>query len=184
MDKARSIVLMSGGIDSSAVVAAVRGEGSDMSGLFVDYGQPAAGSEWRAVQQVARHFGIEAKKVELGFPLGSESGEYFGRNALLVLIAAGITEVRPLTVALGIHALSEYYDTHPLFVRQMQRVLDGYFAGEVIVSAPFLARTKPEVIAFARENGLPLDLTYSCETRNAPPCLQCPSCEDRADAHA
>ena len=68
MDKARSIVLMSGGIDSSAVVATARSEGSDMSGLFVDYGQPAAGSEWHAVQQVARHFGIEAKKVELGFP--------------------------------------------------------------------------------------------------------------------
>ena len=31
-------------------------------------------------------------------------------------------------IALGIHALSEYYDTQPLFLRQMQRILDGYFA--------------------------------------------------------
>ena len=181
MSTGKSIVLMSGGIDSSVSAIAVRKEGYETSGLFVDYGQPAARSEWRALQDVAKHLDLDVKKVELGFRLASQSGEFFGRNALLVLTAAGITQSRPLTIALGIHALSEYYDTQPLFLRQMQRILDGYFAGSVALTAPFLACPKAEVIAFARDNGVPLDLTYSCEEQNAPPCLRCPSCEDRVD---
>ena len=181
MNIGNCIVLMSGGIDSSATVAAVLSQGRGTSGLFVDYGQPAACSEWRAARDVANHFGIKVKCVDLGFRLGSESGEFFGRNALLILTAAGIAEGRPLMIALGIHALSEYYDTQPLFLRQMQRILDGYFLGSITVHAPLLAHTKAEVIAFARESDVPLELTYSCETRNAPPCLRCPSCEERDD---
>ena len=182
MSIGNSIVLMSGGIDSSASAVAVRKEGYETSGLFVDYGQPAACSEWRAVQAVANHFDLEVKRVELGFRLASQPGEFFGRNALLVLTAAGITESRPLMIALGIHALSEYYDTQPLFLRQMQRILDGYFSGSVILTAPFLAYPKAEVIAFARDNGVPLDMTYSCEGQNAPPCLRCPSCSNKGRA--
>ena len=68
----------------------------------MDYGQPAACSEWRAVQAVASHFDLEVKRVELGFRLASQSGEFFGRNALLVLTAAGITESRPLIWTLRI----------------------------------------------------------------------------------
>ena len=181
MSIGKSVVLMSGGIDSTVTVAAVLSDGYETSGLFVDYGQPAACSEWDAARDVANHFGIDIERVELGFRLGSEAGEFFGRNALLILTAAGITESRPLVIALGIHVLSEYYDTQPLFLRQMQRILDGYFAGSVTVYAPFLAHTKAEVITFAQAKGVPLKLTYSCETQNAPPCLCCPSCEDRAD---
>ena len=181
MSTSKSVVLMSGGIDSSATAAVVISDGYETNGLFVDYGQPSAGSEWRAARDVANHYGIDVRRVALGFRLGSESGEFFGRNALLILTAAGIAEDGPLMIALGIHALSEYYDTQPLFLRQMQRILDGYFRGSVTVHAPFLAHTKAEVIAFARENDVPLDLTYSCETRNAPPCSRCPSCEDRVD---
>ena len=53
MSIGKSVVLMSGGIDSTATVAAVLGDGYETSGLFVDYGQPAAGSEWTAARDVA-----------------------------------------------------------------------------------------------------------------------------------
>ena len=43
---------MSGGIDSSATALAILTEGYETSGLFVDYGQPAARSEWRAARDV------------------------------------------------------------------------------------------------------------------------------------
>ena len=168
---------MSGGIDSSATALAILNEGYETSGLFVDYGQPAARSEWLAARDVAHHLGIGIERIDLGFRLAAESGEFFGRNALLILAAAGTVQTRPLTVALGIHALSEYYDTQPLFLRQMQGILDGYSGGSVSLSAPFLACPKAEVIEFARENGVTLGMTYSCETQNAPPCLRCPSCE-------
>ena len=148
-------------------------------GLFVDYGQPCAESEWRAVQGVGRHFGISVERVESGFGLVSSKGEYFGRNALLVMIAASVKEVRPLVIGIGIHALSPYYDTTPLFVRHIGRVLDGYSDGSVKLFAPFLGDTKSEVVQLADQLGLPLEATYSCERQDAPACGQCPSCQDR-----
>ena len=40
MTTGKSVVLMSGGIDSSATALAILTEGYETSGLFVDYGQP------------------------------------------------------------------------------------------------------------------------------------------------
>ena len=178
------MILMSGGIDSSAAVGACLKEGISLGGIFVDYEQPAARSEWSAARKVARHYGIEVCRVSLGFPLASHEGEFFGRNALLILTAAGMTEARPLSIVSGIHALSEYYDTSPLFLRQMQHLLNGYFGGFVTLSTPFLADTKAEVVQFAKDHDVPLELTYSCETQDAPACGTCPSCRDRIDSDA
>lgn len=159
-------------------------EDSAVSGVFVDYGQPAALSEWEAAEQVASFYGIPVKRIDLGFNLPSTEGEFFGRNAILVLAAAGATDERPLTIALGIHALAEYYDTTPLFAKHMQRILDGYSGGGVQVRVPFVSDTKSDVIRIAVERGVPLKLTYSCERQNAPSCCECPSCLDRIEANA
>ena len=179
-----TIVLMSGGIDSSSIVAACQRKGIQPSGMFIDYGQPSARSEWSAAQEIARHYAVAIRRVGLGFHLASNEGEFSGRNALLVLAAAGMTETRPLQIALGIHALSKYYDTTPLFLRHMQRMLNGYFGGSVALSVPFLAETKAGVVEFAMRNCVPLELTYSCEVQNAPQCGRCPSCRDRIDNNA
>ena len=175
------VVLMSGGIDSSATLAACQEPGISLSGMFVNYGQPAARSEWEAAQRIASHYQIEVDKVDLGISLVSDMGEFFGRNALFILTAAATTPQRPLMVALGIHALADYYDTTPLFVKQIQGLLNGYSGGAVTLSAPFLAHTKAEVVRFAKENSVPLHLTYSCERQNAPACAACPSCRDRIE---
>ena len=163
-----TIVLISGGIDSSATIAACKEANSIVSGLFFDYGQPAAFSEWEAAQRIASHYQINIEKVNLGVTLVSDRGEFFGRNALFILTAAGTAIQRPLTIALGIHALTDYYDTTPLFIRHMQRLLNGYSGGMVTLSVPFLANTKAEVVQFAKEEAVPLHLTYSCERQNAP----------------
>ena len=174
-----TLVLMSGGIDSSAAASQYITEGCDVSGVFVDYGQPAAESEWVAVRQIADHLGVDLRRIELGCELVSTRGEIFGRNAIFALIAASTTDHRPLNVAMGIHALSEYYDTTLLFMQHIQRIMDGYSGGGVRVEAPFVTYTKAEVIEIARNNGLPFELTYSCERRSAPQCGDCGSCGDR-----
>ena len=181
MEDGPVLTLLSGGIDSSTVVSVLLESTSEIVGIFVDYGQPAALSEWEAARNIAEHFGIPVRRVELGFPLESNGSEYLVRNALLVLIAAGITKAKPLRIALGIHALSEYFDTTPLFLRQVQRLLDGYFSGSVTLTAPLLSETKAEVVQLARNKGVPLELTFSCETQNSPACGACPSCRDRME---
>ena len=173
------VILLSGGIDSSATIVACRDITEDVSTIFIDYGQPAADSEWEAARRIAAHYNVTIKRIELGFSLVDRSGEFFGRNTLFILAAAGVTGKRPLTVALGIHALTDYYDTTPLFVRHVERILNGYSDGEVSLKLPFLANTKPEVIEFAEDRAVPLHLTYSCERQNSPVCSECPSCHSR-----
>ena len=175
------VLLMSGGIDSSATLVACQQLGTDLSGMFFDYGQPAARSEWEAAQHIASHYQIRVEKVDLGVSLVSDRGEFFGRNALFVLTAAGVIPHRPLTVAIGIHALSDYYDTKPLFIKHMERLLNGYSGGTVSLYAPFHAESKTEIIRFAKESAVPLHLTHSCERQNAPACTVCPSCLDRIE---
>lgn len=174
-----TLVLMSGGIDSSAAASMYVTEARDVSGVFVDYGQAAAESEWVAVQQIAEVIGIDLRRVDLGCELVSTGGEIFGRNAIFALIAASTTNLRPLTLAMGIHALSEYYDTTLLFMQHIQRVMDGYSGGDVKIVAPFVTNTKAEVIEIAKQIGLPVELTYSCERQSAPQCGVCGSCGDR-----
>ena len=160
---------MSGGIDSSSATSLYVKAGNAVSGLFIDYGQLAAQSEWDAAQRIAAHYDIELDRIELGFKLPSSRGEFFGRNAMFILIASGFSDRNSLDVAIGIHALSEYYDTTLLFVQHMQRILDGYSAGRVSLKTPFLSNTKSEVIQVATENAVPISLTYSCERQNFPP---------------
>ena len=179
MQTAQTVILMSGGIDSTTVAAIYRSVDAQVTGLFVDYGQPSSQSEWQCARRIAGDYGIPIHKIEMGFRLASAKGEFFGRNALLILTAAGTSETRPLEIVLGIHALAEYYDTTPLFVRHMKRLLPGYFEDTVTLATPLLPYTKAEVIQFSREHGVRLELTYSCEYQNDPPCLRCPSCEDR-----
>ena len=174
-----TVVLLSGGIDSTTAITECQTTDSTVSGLFIDYGQPAAQSEWEAAQRIARHYGVLVSRIELGASLISADGEYFGRNAMLILVAAAITEARPLTVAIGNHALTRYYDTTPLFSRHMQRILDGYSAGSITLKVPFLSETKSDIIRIAQARRVPLADTYSCERQNAPSCGDCPSCEDR-----
>ena len=176
-----TLVLLSGGIDSSSVLSSCQHKDAYVSAIFIDYGQPSAKSEWNACKQISRHFGVDVRRIALGFQVESCDGEYFGRNALMILVVAGQMAVRPLRIGLGIHALSEYYDSSLLFLNHMQRLLDGYSMGSINLYAPFLSNTKAEVIHYARENNVPLHLTYSCETRNAPACSKCPSCRDRTE---
>lgn len=184
MASKHTVVLMSGGIDSAATVAMCVGDDSTLAGLFIDYGQSARDSEWKAAQRVAEYFDISVAKLNLSVDLNSRRDEYFGRNALFVLTAAASSTERPLAVALGIHSQCPYYDTTPLFSKHMQRLLDGYSGGEVTLITPFLSHTKKEVIEFARINDVPLQMTYSCERQNSPACGQCPSCQDRGLVNA
>jgi 7-cyano-7-deazaguanine synthase len=177
--KPRVVVLLSGGIDSASTLAVYRAKKNPVEALFIDYGQSARRSEWAAAQAIAKHYKTPISKIRLGLDLQSDNGEFFGRNALLMLLAASAVTDRPLVVASGINAASSYYDTTAPFVGDLQRILDGYAGGAISLGVPFLEMDKPTVVKFARRHRVPLKMTYSCECRNAPPCGSCRSCEDR-----
>lgn len=173
------LVLLSGGIDSTALVNLYLSQGAPVSGFHVDYGQPVAERELLSANSVAAHYGIPLEVARIQPAPNMRDYEFLCRNALLVLAACASLPNGTSRVAIGIHAGTPYYDCSPGFVQDVQRIVDGYYGGLVTVEAPFVEWTKPEVFEYCRTFGVPVHLTYSCERNGDHPCGQCPSCLDR-----
>jgi len=181
--QSRTIVLLSGGLDSTAVLAMLSDHRPRLEALFVDYGQPAAPAERVASRSVASKFGVSWQEVSaLPGPVAAQ-GEVPGRNLLLLALAntwAQSSGGGALRLALGIHAGTSYADCSPAFVRAAQALLDLGTGGSVRVVAPFLFWSKSTLAAWAMEKGVPIHLTFSCERGPKVPCGTCLSCRDRA----
>lgn len=173
------VVLMSGGLDSTALIDFYLRRKADVRGIHFQYGQPNGQSEAKAAKEVAEYYKVEEQMIELQFPLMKRKDEVVCRNAMFV-IAAGCLRPPPIRLALGIHSGPAFYDCSKAFVDDCQRLLDGYFAGTVRVEAPFVSFGKADIAKYCKSNDVPMRLTYSCLRQNYPPCGECSSCQDRA----
>ncbi len=172
------LVLLSGGLDSSACLQFYKQIGRQPCALFVDYGQAAAINEEQAANAIAAHFDIQLHLAKWRGVRNKSTGNITARNAFL-LFAALIESPPEITiVAIGVHDGTEYADCSATFIERMQFVYDLYTEGAVQVAAPFVSWSKSEVFAYAKANNLPVDLTYSCEAGGIPRCGKCLSCQD------
>ncbi len=172
-----SVVLASGGIDSSTILALLRTNGIPGSALFVDYGQASLEAEELAVKKMCRHLHLPLGVVRLrGTRFGP--GEIRGRNAFLLHTALMAFPYSSGTIAVGLHAGVDYRDSTPDFIELMQRSFEFHTGGAISVLAPFIDWTKREILDLAFNLGVPVAETYSCEAGSVP-CRQCRSCLER-----
>lgn len=181
----RPTVLLSGGLDSTALCVYYQELGLSPQPVFITYGQQNVDAERRAATVVCSALSLPLRTVIAG-ALDPTPGYVFGRNAFLVL-AALLTSPAPVTglIGIGIHDGTRYADCSPLFVRRLQTLLDVYASGSVQVDAPFLEMSKPAVAQFlvATRPDL-ISLTYSCQASSISPCNSCASCHDRESLRA
>lgn len=177
----RVVILLSGGIDSMACVNFYLQQGYDVECIFCNYGQPGAVSELIAASKIAEHYQVPLRIIETTNISIPESGEICGRNALLVQQALCCYGYGTYKIILGIHDGTGYADCSQLFVDHMNRLIDCYANGTIILEAPFLNWLKPEIISYCKANSLPVHFTYSCEAGKVPPCGHCLSCLDRKE---
>lgn len=177
--KKRSVVvLLSGGLDSTAVLAFYLRERFEVRPLFVDFGQPARKQELRAASTVCKHYGVALSIMNVKSPVVFSLGEIPGRNAFLVSSAVLVFGLRPGIIAIGIHEGAPYYDCTEGFLKSMQTIVDGYAAGRIKVAAPFLRWGKHLIWEFCKKARVPVYATYSCEKGKVRPCGKCLSCND------
>jgi 7-cyano-7-deazaguanine synthase len=177
--KSRVDVLLSGGIDSAALLAFYLRERLDVRPLFVDFGQPAAKQELRAARAVCKQYGVRLSIMTVRSWAAFSVGEIPGRNAFLLFAAMLVRNMRPGVIAIGIHEGPPYYDCTEGFLTSIQAVIDGYAAGRIKIAAPFLKWGKHVIWEFCKKARVPIDMTYSCEKGGARPCGTCLSCKDR-----
>jgi 7-cyano-7-deazaguanine synthase len=174
-------VLLSGGVDSALVASLLCREGWSAEALWVDYDQPAAEAERVASRAIARHYGLGWHEAAVRGVHVPSRGEVPGRNDMLIATARACAP--DLTVAIGVHAGTPYTDCSTQWLDAWHRLLDVQHSGTVALLAPLVSLHKPQVLAMARECGVPFGLTHSCET-GSEPCGQCLSCLDRQAAIA
>jgi 7-cyano-7-deazaguanine synthase len=174
----QTVVLCSGGLDSSTLAADIQQAGADMTCCFIRYGQPARRAEHRAVVEITEWLGVPLRDLTVRGLQLPPFGEVPYRNALLV-IAALAAVPKADVVALAVHGGTGYRDCSPPFLEIMQHVADFHSDGRVRVIAPYVEWSKQDVWQRAVELAVPLENTHSCEAADQP-CGQCRSCLDRA----
>ena len=172
-----TVVLASGGLDSCTLMALAKQQGANPFALFVDYGQPAARAESKAVTRLTEVLNVPLHKVRYR---GSRltAGEIRGRNAFLLHVALMEFPAAAGVALIAVHAGTEYVDCSSDFIDLMQRSFDFHTGGTVTVAAPFVTWTKHDIYCVAESLKIPVSNTYSCEAGNYP-CGTCKSCLDR-----
>lgn len=172
------LVLISGGIDSTACIHYYQQLNYKVTGFFIDYGQPAAKQEKIAVNKISDFFEIDTMLVESNIPLSIKEGFIQGRNLLLIAISLSSFPFKKGIISLGIHSGTEYPDCSQDFVELNQRMLDLYTGGNIILDCPFIDLNKLEIYNYFMQTDVPIEFTYSCEAGTEKPCGVCLSCKD------
>jgi 7-cyano-7-deazaguanine synthase len=172
------LVLLSGGIDSSACISYYISQQFSVSGLFVDYGQAAAAPESKAARAVSRYYDIPLDVIKVVGGKKWEMGCVPGRNAFLLFTALINFKWKNGLVAIGIHSGTNYWDCSDEFVKRMQEIFEAYTTQCICIDAPFLKWNKRNIWDYCIKEKVPVDLTFSCELGLKQPCGQCLSCKD------
>jgi len=205
---AKTIVLLSGGLDSSTLLALCKSMGDEVESVSINYGQrhkveldsaKALAAHYEVphdivdLREITKFLGGSALTDEVDVPDGHYAEETMritvvpNRNAIMLSVAAGIAVARGAQhVATAVHAGDHfiYPDCRPEFVEAMNATMQLGTAGfgDVTLFAPFLNQTKADIAALANTLGLPIDKTWSCYKGGEIHCGACGTCFERREA--
>jgi 7-cyano-7-deazaguanine synthase len=200
----RSIVLVSGGMDSCVTAAVAALESDELAFLHVSYGQRTEERERRAFTEIADHYGVE-KRLDVSIEhlakmggssltddniavtdadLGSKEipTSYVPfRNANMLSIAVSWAEVVGAG-AIYIGAVAEdssgYPDCRPEFYKAFQQVIETGTKPDTLIEirTPIIHLSKAEIVKKGIDLDAPLHLTWSCYRSETLACGTCDSC--------
>ena len=209
----RAIVLLSGGLDSSTVLAIARTRGFECYALSVHYGQRHS-AELDAARRIAVHLGAHEHRI-MGVDLAGIGGSAltdFGvavpelptsgipvtyvpaRNTLLLSLALGWAEVvAAADIFVGVNAVdySGYPDCRSGFIEAFEHLARlatkaGVEGVPFRIQAPLIDLSKADIIRAGSELGVDFSMTVSCYQADAAgaACGKCESCRLRAAGFA
>jgi len=204
----KTIILFSGGLDSTTLLYYAKDKGLDPACLIFDYGQRHR-KEIQTAKKIATYSKSKYYIIKFMFPWKGSSlidkkmriptqkkakeetipSTYVpGRNIIFLSFAASFAEtIGAREIYLGANAIdySGYPDCRPSFIAAYQEVLkkglkSGVGGKPIKVSTPLLHKTKAQIIRLGLKLNVPYDLTWSCYRGGKNPCGQCDSCFFRA----
>lgn len=114
------------------------------------------------------------------------------RNGLMISMAAsfadGLYDDSEVEIYIGVHqddtAINAYPDCSENFIRAISDAVHIGTYGKIKIVAPFLGKTKADVVKIGLGLKVPYEITWSCYERGDKPCGRCATCLDRAKAFA
>ena len=112
------------------------------------------------------------------------------RNGLMLSMAASFADSlyngADVEIYIGIHqddaAINAYPDCSAEFIKAIGDAVEIGTYGKIKIVAPFLNKTKADVVKIGTSLAVPYELTWSCYERGDIPCGKCATCLDRAKA--
>lgn len=200
-NETKSIVLLSGGLDS--VVSLALEKNNVTLALTFDYGQKSAAKEIKASAAIARHYGLEHKVIQLDWlkeithtalcsdeevPTGealensaqsAKSVWVPNRNGLFLNIAGAFADAEGYT-SIIIGANKEEAQTFPDNTQEFISSVNEEFKFSTRVQpkvvAPLIECDKVEIVRLALLHKAPLHLLNSCYKNTEKHCGICESC--------
>lgn len=208
MIKPRAVVLVSGGLDSTTVVAMAQAEGYEVFALSFDYGQRHR-AELMAAERTARMLGVTEHKVvaldlraiggsaltdsRIAVPETESEGipvTYVpARNTVFLSIALGWAEVLDSqAIFVGVNAVdySGYPDCRPAYIEAFETMANlatkaGVEGKRLRIHTPLIDLSKADIVRRGTELGVDYSQTVSCyqATETGLACGKCDSCRLR-----
>ena len=206
----KAVVLVSGGLDSSTVLALALQQGYRCYTLSFDYGQRHR-SELEAAKRVSELMKVEEHKI-VRLDLGTIGGSALtditidvpeqetagipvtyvpARNTVFLSIALGWAEVLEAdTIFLGVNAVdySGYPDCRPEYISSFEAMANlatraGVEGNKLSIQAPLMDMTKGEIISAGTSLGVDYSQTVSCYQASIEglACGKCDSCRLRIE---
>jgi 7-cyano-7-deazaguanine synthase len=202
MQPAKSVVLLSGGMDS-CVCAALAARENDGAALHVSYGQRTEQRERKAFLSICDRLGIYQRLLvrnealpaiggsaltdpEIAVPQSHRLGREIPvtyvpfRNAHFLAAAVSWAErlgAEKIYIGAVEQDSSGYPDCRPAYYRAFNEVVKtGTKQGRIRILTPLIAMRKAEIVRLGLELNAPFDLTWSCYSREDSACGACDSC--------
>lgn len=175
----KTIVLLSGGLDSTVVLAMQKVQ---CLALGFDYGQSHL-IELDRAEKIAGYYRAPFERLQIPQMPKINDVVFAGRNLVLASLAIATAQARGFDqIAVGCNATDyeRFPDCRPFFWGVMKQAAAVYGIG---VETPLLQFTKRQIIEEARRLNVPIEMTWSCYSPiNDTPCGECLACTTRKQA--
>lgn len=198
-EKKQAVILLSGGLDCTVCLDIALKTTDVKLALTFNYGQKAFLDENKAANAIAKYYNVEHKTIELPFlaqitdnaltnPNNDNVNEFNSvwvpnRNGLFLNIAAAYADMfnyDAIVFGANFEEAQSFPDNTAEFVTKANDFFAFSTLKQVEVLAPTLQFDKLQIINYAIDNNLPLNLIKSCylsstqtQKRNCGECLSC-----------
>lgn len=201
--KEKSVVVLSGGPDSSTVAYWAKDKGYDVYAITYKYGQIGK-KEVTYASKIAKSLGVSIKVIDLSSlkevfkgvtSLCDEKIQMTStfsqpiivpfRNAIFLSIAVAYAmSIGATKVFYGAQGSDEHFypDCRKEFYKSFEKTAQLGTETKITIEAPFNNLQKSEVIKLGTELGVPYQLTWSCYLNGRIHCGKCESCMNRKRA--